>query len=156
VVTDEEKRQRKIDRVMQRFRTLRIHICINETATLFQKLTRIRAIEPDGKLTCCSCGKRDYPGRGFHGGHWIGRSAKSTIFDGRNCHPQCAACNRFGTGPVKANYDEFMRKKYGRPVMNELRMRASEDKQWTREELAIMCVRFREDLNRIIKGEQKP
>jgi len=145
--TDEEKRQRKVVRTLERFKTLRIHKCINQTALLFQKWVRLSSVEADGKLTCCSCGKRDYPGKPFDSGHWIGRSSKAVIFDRRNCHPQCAACNRFGVGPVKAGYDDFMRRTYGQQVMDELICLGNEPKHWTREELAELYVELQEHVN---------
>lgn len=154
-MTDAEKRAWKVQRVVERFKTLRIHKCINQTATLFQRLVRLRAIEQDGKLTCCSCGKRDYPGNSFDAGHWIGRSKAATIFDPRNCHPQCVACNRFGVGAVAAGYDTFMRTKYGQEVMDELVRLSNTTKQWTREELAKMYVQFREELTLWESGEYR-
>lgn len=145
-LTDAEKRARKIERTLERFKALRIHKCVNQVAALFQRLVRLRAIGPDGKLTCCSCGKRDFPGKHFDAGHWIGRSKAATIFDARNCHPQCVECNRFGVGAVRAGYDEFMRKRYGQEVMDELVRLSNTTKQWTREELANLYVMFREEL----------
>lgn len=151
-LTDEEKRARKVERTLERFRTLRIGTCVQETARLFQRLVRLKAIEPDGKLTCCSCGKRDYPGRHMDSGHWIGRTSKAVIFDNRNCHPQCVSCNQFGRGPVKAGYDEFMRRTYGRDVMDELIRLGNTPKQWTRDELAEMYVSYREEINELTRA----
>ena len=150
-LTDEEKRRRKVQRTLERFKELRLGTCINQTALLFQKLVKLRALRPDGKLTCCSCGRRDYPGKHFHGGHWIGRSKKAVIFDPRNCHPQCALCNKFGLGAVKANYDEFMRRTYGQEVMDELKRLGNTTKQWTKDELAELYVGYREEINEIEK-----
>ena len=146
-LTPEEKRERKVHRTLERFKALRIHKCINQVAAQFQKLVRLSAIESDGKLTCCSCGKRDYPGTHFDAGHWIGRSSKNTIFDKRNCHPQCVRCNRFGVGAVKQGYEDFMRKRYGQEVMDELVRLGSIPKNWKREELAELYVRFREEIH---------
>ena len=148
-LTDEQKRERKVQRTVDRFRTLTIGKCVNETARLFQRLVRLRAVERDGKLTCCSCGKRDFPGKHFDAGHWIGRSSKATIFSPMNCHPQCHACNRFGAGPVKANYDEFMRRVWGQEVMDELIRLSNTPKQWTRDELAELYVGYLEELNEL-------
>ena len=145
-LTDEEKRARKVQRTLDRFKTLRIGKCINETARLFQKVVRTKAVEPDGKLTCCSCGKRDYAGKHFDAGHWIGRTSKATVFHPFNCHAQCVGCNRFGAGPVKANYDEFMRRTYGQETMDELVRLSNTSKQWTRWELAELYVSFLDDL----------
>ena len=143
-LTEAQKRANKVQGVLDRFKTLRIGKCVNQTAAKWQLLVRLRAIEPDGKLTCCSCGKRDFPGKGFDAGHWIGRSSKSVIFDGRNCHPQCVACNQYGVGPVKAGYDDFMRRKYGAKALRELIRLANTTKQWTREELAELYVGYLE------------
>lgn len=143
-LTDEEKRQRKVQRVLDRFKGQSLQRCLTETALKFQLLVRLSAVGPDGKLTCCSCGKRDYPGMHFDAGHWIGRTSRATLFDPRNCHPQCVACNRFGRGPVKAGYDAFMRARYGQEVMDELVRLSNTSKQWTREELAEMYVSYLE------------
>jgi len=147
-LTDEEKRQRKVERVVERFKALMINTCINQTARLFQELVRKRAVEPDGKLTCVSCGKRGFPGKPFDAGHWIGRTSKAVIFDPRNCHPQCAACNQYEAGPVNAGYDDYMRRRYGQQVMDELKRLSQTTKQWTREELAELYVSYREELRR--------
>ena len=149
MLTPEEKRQRKVERVHERFKELRLAKCVNQTAEKFQKLVRRSAIEADGKLTCCSCGKRDYPGNHFDAGHWIGRASKMTIFDARNCHPQCHSCNRYPGGLVSVGYDKYMRERYGQQVMDELIRLGNQPKQWTREELAELYVGYLEELNKL-------
>lgn len=136
MLSSEQKRQNAIDRRVERFRALQIGKCVKDVAKAFQKLRRLESVDRHGMLTCCSCGKRDYPGRGFDGGHWIGCASKSVVFEPRNVHPQCVSCNRYQSGPVKANYDRFMELTYGREVMDELIRKSKEIKQFTREELA--------------------
>lgn len=143
-LTDEEKRARKVQRVLDRFTGQGLQRCLKETAREFQKHVRLSSIGPDGKLTCCSCGRREYPSKAFHAGHWIGRSSGATLFDPRNCHPQCAECNIYGRADVKPKYDAFMRRKYGQDVMDELIRLSNTSKQWTREELAEMYVSYLE------------
>lgn len=147
LLTDEQKRANKVQRVLERFRGQSIGKCLAETARLFQKHVRLSSIERDGKLTCCSCGKRDYPGRHFDAGHWISRRKAATALDKRNCHPQCVACNRFdSTGKSKHGYDAFMRECYGQEVMDELVRLSNTSRQFTRDELAEMYVGFLETM----------
>jgi len=145
----EEIRRNRIAAIEQRYRCLRLPKCVRQTALVFQKLVRLRALEQDGKLTCVSCGKRDFPGKGFDSGHWIGRSAASVIFDSRNVHPQCVSCNQYGAGPVKANYDAWMRENIGQEAMDELIRLSKQTKEWTREELAELRQTFLDEIRQI-------
>ena len=152
-LTEEQKRANKVQRVLDRFKGLSIGKCVGEVASKLLAIRRIESIDRNGNLTCCSCGKVEVAaGHGFDGGHWIGRSRGSVVLDRRNINAQCVACNRFGTGATKAGYDEFMRRTYGQDVMDELRRKSSEIKQWTKDELAELYVQFSEELSKIERG----
>jgi len=70
---------------------------------------------------CCTCGAVKswiYCDAGHYIGRGIGGSS-GVYFDERNIHLQCKQCNGF-KGGAPNEYKEFMLKKYGQPVIDEL------------------------------------
>ena len=73
---------------------------------------------------CCTCGKI-ISLKQADAGHFISRGsggASGVYFDERNSHFQCRSCNRFHQGKAQ-EYNDFMLKKYGQEVIDELRVR---------------------------------
>ena len=92
----------------------------------FAKRTGIGLNLPVGELVgeCCTC-PRILPWKRMHAGHYFSRGlagGSGTYFDERNIHLQCALCNAFEQGNPRA-YDEFMLRKYGQTVIDELRIK---------------------------------
>jgi len=138
-MNESEKRQRKIDRTIERYKALRIGKCIADTAKQFQLMIRLEAADEFGRVTCCSCGGSFELGKNVDAGHFLGRQNNATIFDERNVAPQCHQCNRFDTsGQARVNYNAYMLEKYGDQVVAELILKSNQSKQFTREELAEM------------------
>jgi len=67
---------------------------------------------------CVTCGRKK-PWKELHAGHFIPGRHNSVLFDERNVHPQCYACNVVlgGNGP---KYQRYMKSKYGQKVIDEL------------------------------------
>lgn len=152
-LTPEQVRANKIDRTVQRYKCLRIGKCVKDTAAKFQEMIRVESLGPDGKAMCVSCKRRFPLGNGLDAGHWIGRSKTATIFDERNCHPQCSQCNQFDSdGTAKVRYNVFMLNTYGQKVMDELVRLGNETKQFTREELAELRQGF---MDRIAAAKER-
>ena len=84
---------------------------------------------PDYGL-CITCG-RNYPVKklgGLQAGHFIQGRHPSILFDERNCHAQCYGCNVTKKGNM-VNYYEFMLKRYGKKVIDELKELDKQTKQ---------------------------
>lgn len=72
----------------------------------------------NGNNRCVTC-KKVYPVKSLQAGHWIPGRHNAVLFDERNCHPQCYACN-IGRKGNPIEYYHFMERKYGKDVMEEL------------------------------------
>ena len=73
---------------------------------------------------CCTCGKVGQ-WKYMDCGHFIskGRGGASGVrWDERNAHLQCKGCNAFSQGNAQ-EYMDFMLKKYGQGVIDELRIK---------------------------------
>jgi len=73
---------------------------------------------------CCSCGKI-VQWKYADCGHYISRDLggnSGVYFDERNAHLQCKICNAFRQGAPK-EYEQFMLKKYGQKVVDELHIK---------------------------------
>lgn len=71
---------------------------------------------------CCTCGKIVVI-KMADAGHFISKGmggGSGVYFDERNVNLQCRSCNRFQQGNAQA-YNDFMLKKYGQKVIDELR-----------------------------------
>lgn len=89
--------------------------------TLFSKYIRER-----DNYTCITCGKRG-EGSAIHAGHFItGATCPPELyFDERNVHAQCYRCNINLSGNWVV-YEQAMIDKYGEDVVNELKLRRTQ------------------------------
>lgn len=76
-------------------------------------------------VACCTCGKSIH-WKELHAGHYLhgGRGGKGNAvsYDHRNINPQCPGCNYFGArGEAALNYSQFMFRKYGSGILDELK-----------------------------------
>jgi hypothetical protein len=94
---------------------------------------------------CCTCANKFNWKYGGDCGHWIPKTNSNwgTRYDERNMHFQCQPCNRFAC-PVD-DYAAFMEKKYGKDIMDELRVQ----KVWTLEKFSNVI------LGNDIRGEKE-
>lgn len=78
----------------------------------------------DLPVQCCTCDKVKSWSR-MQAGHYFGRGlggSSGAYFDERNINTQCGQCNSFKGGNIQS-YTEFMRKKYGQKVIDQLRIK---------------------------------
>lgn len=153
-LSEQEKRQRRIDRAHEHMRTLTIGSIFNKhpsgLACLFQKLVRLRARDKYGYCTCFTCGDRK-PWGEMDSGHFITRSNKATILDHRNVHAQCVRCNQHLSGNSAA-YLQAMLAKYGIEVVEELQAaKLPRNHTWDREKLAALKIDFLDEIARLEK-----
>lgn len=101
---------------------------------------RRRDADEWGMVACCSCGLMRHWKQG-DAGHFIDGKRNSIVYDVRNIHFQCKPCNgsfinqKLDPKDIKTKYEEFMVKRYGKKVVEELREKNKETKQWTIPEL---------------------
>lgn len=131
-----EKRRQRLLNTLKKYSLTKAR---NLVATEFQLMIRLEAIEPDGKLTCVTCGKRSE--FGFDAGHYMGRTRSNTLFDEMNCHPQCKSCNNHQSGAL-GKYRKYLVKRYGEAAVENLEARGAQTKQWTREELVDLKIEY--------------
>ena len=85
----------------------------------------------DLPVRCCTCGiVKRWPD--MDAGHFISRGLggrSGVYFDERNIHAQCKRCNGFKQGDTLA-YEDFMRKRYGQAVIDELRLKDKIPHRW--------------------------
>jgi len=141
-LTDQERRQRKFERMVKRYKTLTLGSCKKEVAKTFQKMIRIEAADRDGICTCVTCGEKDHWNSGnIHAGHFVSSRSNGVLFDERNCHPQDVRCNVF-LGGNQEKYSAFMLFWYGQDVIDEINASRNSTVTFTREELADMRMNY--------------
>lgn len=128
--------------MLNTLKALRIRKAVNAVAKDFQLMIRAEAADENGIVTCCSCGVTQHYSR-VDAGHFISRANHATIFNERNCHPQCKHCNRFPTSETAARYEEFMQEKYRSNVVRELIRLSKTVKKWTYDELVDLRIEFK-------------
>jgi ribosomal protein L9 len=72
----------------------------------------------------------------------------STFFDERNVFAQCYRCNVDGYGMNRLFKQRFI-ERFGEEAYNEVKEKSRETKQWTKQELKLLAVAFREKLNEL-------
>ena len=97
---------------------------------------RSGAADKDGFAVCITCGRK-IRWQLMDCGHYEGRSNNATRYDEKNCAPQCKKCNIWNYGE-KPKFALYLIKKYGKGILEELREKASQTKQFTIQELRQM------------------
>lgn len=85
---------------------------------------------------CITCG-RVYPIKKLQAGHFIAGRTNGVLFDLRGIHSQCYGCN-VGKNGNMVNYYQFMEKKYGKGVIDELQRLTTTEIKYTIEGLKDM------------------
>lgn len=96
--------------------------------TYFSQFVRLSDMNSEGFCKCVSCGKlKPWSGGKTHAGHFIGKHRSMNFrvrWDLKNVHCQCYNCNANLEGN-KYEYAVFLLRKYGRAIINELKIKAS-------------------------------
>lgn len=91
--------------------------------------------------TCFTCGKYE-KGKNMHGGHFVSRRHNATLFDERNVHAQCAACNMFRNGEPHV-YAQKLIKTHGLDWFEKLIEDSKQTKKFTVSELRDLCEKYK-------------
>lgn len=135
------------------FRAMSPYIRLRD-AIAYHKENRfdISGLDPESLLVaCCSCGKVR-PWKSMDAGHFISRSSggsSGVYLDERNVHAQCRSCNRFKEGN-KVEYYNFMLKKYGQNIVDELR--ALDNKTYTKKEIEGLKIYYKQQYKVILEN----
>lgn len=88
----------------------------------------------------------------MHAGHFVSRVRSATMFDVRNVHAQCYACNihKKGNG---AEYAVRIIERYGEDVLNELVTKSRETHKFTYEELEGIYQMSKQGLKDLTKNQ---
>lgn len=78
----------------------------------------------------------------LHAGHMFSRRHSATIYDPKNCHSQCSACNRGRRGNTPEYVARFINK-YGVREFERLANKAREFRQWTLPEVRELIAALR-------------
>lgn len=120
--------------------------CLNEVATVLQRLRRLEEAGDDGYCACVTCGVVRKWNDGIQGGHYITRTCTSTKLEESNIWPQCAICNNAKGGhgqQVTRAYDRFMGDR-AEPLEAVQAKWKGKPFPYTKKELAEKIVKFRQ------------
>lgn len=107
---------------------------------IFSEYIRRRDADKNGYVQCCTCGLT------FHwtdvdAGHLISRRHNTTRYHEKNCHSQCRPCNRGGCRSTA--YYQYVVKRYGTEVLDELSKLEHQTKKWTTWELEELIEKYK-------------
>jgi len=165
-LTDEEKLERKRQRMAEHARRWTIGTHAGKVAKAYQKMVRAEyAARPAGlvpavvngevvgvfrrlgQCVCVTCGKvgpwkgNSAGGGPIETGHFVPGRRASVLFEPHNAHPQCKSCNQH-LGGNQANYKLWIEHVYGADEEDRLRRLKNESRRFTREELVDMQLAF--------------
>lgn len=109
---------------------------VKKLDAVFSKYIRLRDSMPNGMTKCISCGHIK-PFSDMDCGHFFSRSRMATRWDERNCHAECAYCNRFRADHLH-DYETNLKRMIGENEFNKLEMLAHSTRHWTETELKAM------------------
>lgn len=144
----EQLHANRVARMLEKFKALRLGVCVAKTAKEFQRAVRIEAADSDGWVQCVTCSNRDRWDSGtMHAGHFVSGRKGSVLFDKRNVAVQCNRCNTYLGGNQEA-YAKYMRKRYGQKVIDELLRLRNETTEYTRDKLVEMRIEYMDRVKR--------
>lgn len=110
---------------------------------LFSELVRRKAADHRETATCVSCGNV-MPWKEGHAGHFIPKSRGLVYyFHEKNVHFQCPVCNLFNVEVAKIKYTQFMQKKYGPEIIDELESLSQTPVKYSRWDYEVMIETFK-------------
>jgi len=135
------EKQRAKDRAWEWFsKYIRARDCLRTTGTVTQ-----------GR--CCTCGA--YKAfEDLQAGHAIPGRGNAILFNEMLVHAQCERCNRHLGGNYIA-YNDFMVRRYGQETVNQLWQDARKEVQFKTFELRFIAKQYREEYNKLVKGESR-
>ena len=94
-----------------------------------------------GQSKCVTCGDWK-PWKEQQAGHFVPGRSNGVLFDERNTHVQCYACNVRKHGNLLPYYD-FMEEKFGKEIIAELRMLARVPKQMKHHDYEELYLKYK-------------
>lgn len=120
-LSNEQKRENKRQRMLDRYRSMSITKVRNEVAKTFQKLVRMQAADKNGVVACVTCGRKHKWNSGLiDAGHFYSRRHLGTLLHPRNVAPQCVHCNKYKDGEL-IEYTFWMQRNYTQEELDELK-----------------------------------
>ncbi len=109
--------------------------------------------EHTGEYVKCVTCNAIKPWKEMDAGHYFhaGTSVPQSQFDERNVHAQCAQCNTYLSGNMKA-YADFMMESYGQDVIDELKVLSKQPLELTQEVLKEFSDKYRLKFKEIENG----
>lgn len=163
-LTPEEKTARARQRMIEKAREYTLGTyCAKFVASVFQKMIRAEAgARPDGitravvdgvvcgiarfvgECVCVTCGKvRPWTTTGgdMQTGHFLGSRRNSILFEESGVAPQCSKCNGYRDGAPQ-EYRQWMLSVRGKETVERLEALKHTVRQFTREELVDMRIKY--------------
>ena len=84
----------------------------------FSKFIRLRDAMDNGYVACVTC-RAIHHWKDMDNGHFQTRNYANTKYHEQNCHTQCTACNKFGTGE-QYKHSIYIDTRYGKGKAQEL------------------------------------
>ncbi len=166
MLTNEEKGERKRQRMIDKAKEFTLGTYSRKVAAVFQQMIRAEAAaQPegavpavvDGQVTevfrrvgqcvCVTCGRvQSWKGGvarygGMHTGHFLGSRCNSILFEEANVAPQCVECNIF-QGGAPQDFRLWMLSTTGKGTIERLERLKQQTVSFTREQLVDMKLEF--------------
>ena len=103
---------------------------------------------PTDYAACITCGKVD-TWKALQAGHFVPGRRPSILFDERNCHAQCYACNCHKDGNL-IEYWPVMIERYGEEVVEELRWLSKQERRFKYEELKELHEKYTKKVKKLL------
>lgn len=116
-----------------------------ETDGVFSKYIRLKYADPDGFVSCITCGLRKRYKDGMQAGHYVTRTCNQLRYSEKNVYPQCIGCNLFKEG-VKDTYALFLIDNFTVKRLRWLAKEKQKTRQFTVSELEEMWREFKSKL----------
>ena len=111
---------------------------------IFSEWKRRSGANWKGDVICFTCFKT-FRWQNTDAGHYEPRQFNNTRYDDRNVQVQCKTCNVW-KGGQKTIFAVQLQKKYGKGILDDLRNKAKQTKQFTKDELKSIIKKYDREL----------
>ncbi len=108
----------------------------------FSRYIRLKYSTAGGYCRCVTCGAMLH-WKDAQAGHFIAGRNNSILFEEKGVHPQCYGCN-IGKNGNAVEYFVFMERKYGREVIDQLRVLSKQTLKRTAEDLTEIREKYKQ------------
>lgn len=120
--------------------------------TAFSIMIRVLYLQPDGRCSCYTCGKK-YHWKELQAGHFLSGRKNAVLFDKRQVRPQCYTCNCCNHGEQYI-FGEKLRLELGEDIFQKILLDKQKTVKYSVKDYQNLEIEFKKETEKIMKEKR--